>query len=220
MTARRAIARSCNTWFYQAAIRAGGEPLREMAGSFGYGERVALPLGLGRAGRVPSALEVSKDGDIANFAIGQGYVEATPLQMGQQMARLSQAPNAMKPLRWIREMRGPDGGVTTADAGELGAVLDWPESVRHFEFIREGMVDIVHRGYGTGKRLAVPGVEMAGITSTSQKARSKVAIAGGYLPADDPRYAFVLCLEGDHVSGSKEAALAASAILRDWMSKP
>ncbi|AEB11216.1 penicillin-binding transpeptidase domain-containing protein [Marinithermus hydrothermalis] len=99
MTVREAIANSCNTWYYQAAIDAGPRDLVDVIAKRG------LELGLGR----PTGLEIAESqgllptrawkreaygepwypGETLSVAIGQGQVLVTPAQVARMLATIA-----------------------------------------------------------------------------------------------------------------------------------
>src|SRR5947209_3130367 len=89
----QALTESCDTWFYQAGIKTGAEPIIEWALKLGFSAKCGIPLRGEVEGRVPNDEYMKAthgrrllNGDIANMSIGQGDIEVTPLQMAQAMA--------------------------------------------------------------------------------------------------------------------------------------
>jgi penicillin-binding protein 2 len=69
------------------------------------------------------------------------------------------------------------------------------------EEVRTGMVEVVNGSNGTGHEAQLDGVEVAGKTGTAQwgpknKERTAAWFAG-FLPSDEPKYAFAAVYEGD-----------------------
>ncbi|QQL44039.1 peptidoglycan D,D-transpeptidase FtsI family protein [Sulfuriroseicoccus oceanibius] len=215
----KAIARSTNTWFYHVGIMTGAEPIYQTAQRFGLGRKVGLPLVGESPGFVPDQLWADRyrngrfmGGDIANMAIGQGALLTTPVQMAQFMAAVgngSYLPEA-KLIKQVQDVRNnlvrmPKYGSPrrlNTDASVLNAV-------------RQGMSDVVNEWYGTAKRARLTGnsgVKVAGKTGTGQwkiAVKQNVAWFAGFLPADDPEYAFAVLYEGrpgEKVAGGKNAA--------------
>jgi penicillin-binding protein 2 len=96
-----AIKRSCNTWFYQAALDTGADPIINMARRLGFDERVGLPIKGEGKGNVPSSIgRKILGGEIANIAIGQGSLTATPPpslpEHGRHRRRRGPAPTASR----------------------------------------------------------------------------------------------------------------------------
>ncbi|PYJ46750.1 MAG: hypothetical protein DME85_09090, partial [Verrucomicrobia bacterium] len=88
----QALTESCDTWFYQAGIKTGAEPIIDWALKLGFGAKCGIPLRGEVEGRIPNdeymkATHGRKllNGDIANISIGQGDIQVTPLQMAQAM---------------------------------------------------------------------------------------------------------------------------------------
>ncbi|MCX6867429.1 MAG: penicillin-binding transpeptidase domain-containing protein, partial [Verrucomicrobia bacterium] len=214
---KRALARSCNTWFYQVGIKVGPSAFLSLSRRLGFGERSGLPLIGETPGLVPSDEWMLKhekrrilDGDTANMSIGQGSLLASPLQVAQAMAGIANG-GALPKLQLLRQVQDTRGRVTQAPVPErknwLG--LD-PKAV---QTVHEGMCDVVNSGGGTGQSGALSYTKLCGKTGTAQwgpKAKSqRLAWFAGYLPEDNPRYAFAVLYEGrpgETVSGGRMAA--------------
>ncbi|PYK62759.1 MAG: penicillin-binding protein 2, partial [Verrucomicrobia bacterium] len=81
----QALTESCDTWFYQAGIKTGAEPIIDWALKLGFGAKCGIPLRGEVEGRIPNdeymkATHGRKllNGDIANISIGQGDIQVTP----------------------------------------------------------------------------------------------------------------------------------------------
>jgi penicillin-binding protein 2 len=98
MDARKAIAWSCNTWYYQSAVSYGPIPFAEMlskrAWEFGYGQPTGIELIGEQVGKVPSpaAFEAVgrkwEKGESLNFSIGQGEMRASVLQVARMLSTI------------------------------------------------------------------------------------------------------------------------------------
>lgn len=84
----KAMAESCDTYFYLLGQQIGSQPISETATEFGFGQPVQSTLPGEVKGVVPSPLWKRRaglggwsTGDTYNMAIGQGYLTATPLQI-------------------------------------------------------------------------------------------------------------------------------------------
>ena len=94
----RAMAKSCNTYFCSVGAAVGEDALRKAALDMGLGERPGLEIG-GKRGVVPTRKwieAVAPDhkyvwyaGDTANFSVGQGYMNTTPIQMANVAAMVA-----------------------------------------------------------------------------------------------------------------------------------
>ena len=111
-------------------------------------------------------------------------------------------------MRLIRQIQDANGGVLSAPEPEIRNPLNVdPEAVA---IVHQGMIDVVHEGYGTGQRAALSYTTMAGKTGTAQWTPDRgLAWFAGFFPPDNPRFAFVALYEGapdEKVSGSGKAA--------------
>ena len=221
MNMHRAIAKSCNTYFYAMSRRVGYDRIAAMARKLGLGQEYDLPVVSQRYGTVPdSAWKLRKykqqwtQSDTLNAAIGQGYVLVNPLQLAVMAARIASGRNI--------EPRMLKSGEAAA------APLDLP--AEHFEIVRSGMWEVVN-GNGTAgrSRLPLPGIEMGGKTGTAQVRRIAGAQRGQsgewkyrdhglficFAPVDNPRYAASVVI--DHGLGGSRAAAPVARDVLTWL---
>jgi penicillin-binding protein 2 len=214
---KRAIARSCNTWFYQIGIKVGPAAFLSLSRRLGFGERTGLPLIGETPGLVPNDEYMMSrhkrrilDGDTANLSIGQGDLLASPLQVAQAMAGIANG-GALPKLQLIRQIQDTRGRVTQAPVPERKNWLGVDEKA--VDIVRKGMSDVVNAGGGTGQSAGLSYTSLCGKTGTAQwgpKAQNqRLAWFAGFLPRDNPRYAFAVLYEGrpgETVSGGRMAA--------------
>lgn len=214
---KRAIARSTNPWFYQVGIDVGPTAFLDVARRLGMGSKTGLPL-MGEAeGLVPNDQYMQSvhkrrilDGDTANMSIGQGDLLASPLQVAQAMAGIANG-GALPKLQLVSQVQDPRGKVIRASLPERRNWLGVkPEAV---EIVREGMRDVVNAGYGTGRSAGLSYTTLCGKTGTAQwgpkSKNQRLAWFAGFLPFNNPRYAFAVLYEGrpnEVVSGGRMAA--------------
>lgn len=217
ISVKRALARSCNTWFYKVGIDVGPSNFLGLSRRLGLGEKTGLPLIGETAGLVPSNEWMLKnegrrilDGDTANMSIGQGSLLASPLQVAQMMAGIGNG-GALPKLSLVRQVQDRRGRVTKADIPERKNWLGLDENA--VRIVREGMRDVVGQGYGTGRSGGLSYTTLAGKTGTAQwgppRLNQRLAWFAGFLPYDNPRYAFAVLYEGrpgEAVSGGRKAA--------------
>lgn len=214
---KRAIARSCNTWFYQVGIDTGATVFLNLSRRMGMGEKSDLPLIGETPGLVPSHEWMLKNegrkilnGDTANMSIGQGSLLASPLQVAQMMAGIGNGA-ALPKLSLVSQIQDTRGRVVKALRPER---KNWLSVDYHaVEVTREGMRDVVAKGYGTGRSGNLSYTTLAGKTGTAQwgppRLNQRLAWFAGFLPHDNPRYAFAVLYEGkpgQKVSGGRMAA--------------
>lgn len=214
---KRALARSCNTWFYQVGIDVGPGAFLNLARQLGYGETSGLPLIGENPGLVPSnewMLRHEKrrilDGDTANLSIGQGSLLASPLQVAQGMAGIANG-GARPKLQLIRQVQDTRGRVVQATYPEAKKWLG--VDAKAVGIVRQGMSDVVNGPGGTGHGAGLSYTTLCGKTGTAQwgppSKNQRLAWFAGFLPADNPRYSFAVLYEGrpgETVSGGRMAA--------------
>jgi penicillin-binding protein 2 len=154
---RTALARSCNTFFYELGKRLNDRSpdlLPNAAKSFGLGKATDVDYVLEAEGIVPSPAWKAQrptdrtwnPGDATNLAIGQGYLLATPLQMANFAAALASDGIVWKP-RLVIEIRDRSGAVQKKfEKAELGRAASVPTDL---SLIRDGMRAVVADTDGT-----------------------------------------------------------------------
>ncbi|RYD74408.1 MAG: hypothetical protein EOP84_19965, partial [Verrucomicrobiaceae bacterium] len=211
MNLREALKNSCSCYFYQLGNAVGIEALQKTARDLGLGQKSRLGLAGESAGLVPTPEWLKKispnerwsNGYTANVAVGQGSMLTTPLQMATVAAAIANGG------------RVPAPRLTTGGAPEV--MHDFTLSgckAEDLEMLRASMVDAVQRGTGSNAKSSV--ISIAGRTGTSQYWREEngkrvpelAAWFIGYAPAEAPRYAFAVLVEGGRSGGSAAAPLA------------
>lgn len=223
---RRAIAKSCNTYFYAMGHRIGYDRIAEMARRLGLGQKFDLPVVSQSYGTVPdSAWKARKykenrriverpdwtASDSLNASIGQGFLILNPLQLAVMAARIASGRNVQPNLLGVHKQPAP--------------LLGLPQE--HLDATRGGMWEVVN-GDGTAgaSRIQVPGIEMCGKTGTAQ-VRKIVGSQRGqsgdwkyrdhglfvfFAPYDNPRYAGSVVIEHG-LGGARAAAPVAKDVL-------
>lgn len=215
-----AIKRSCNTWFYQAALAAGADPVTNMALRMGFGERTGIPLKAEGRGNVPTSADHRiLGGELANISIGQGAVLATPLQVCQCMAALADGVNLKQPLL-VKQVQSISEFVVDAFEPKVKRQVDLDPLAR--DAVVKGMVAVVSGSGGTGHAAAIKQAQIAGKTGTAQWKLAKdqnLAWFTGFLPASQPVLAFAVVYEGrpgENVSGGGYAAPIVNEVFRKY----
>jgi penicillin-binding protein 2 len=213
----QALTESCDTWFYQVGIKTGAQPIIDWALKLGFGAKCGIPLRGEAEGRVPNDEYMKTthgrkllNGDIANLSIGQGDLLVTPLQMAQSMGIVANGGTFYQ-TRLVQQVQTFDNEIVTAYQVRAKRTLDLLSETR--DQLRIGMIDAVNGAGGTGHQASLDNVEVAGKTGTAQwgpkhKERTAAWFAG-FLPADQPQYAFAALYEGDvgsNVHGGSSAA--------------
>ena len=214
---KRAIAKSCNTYFYSMGRRIGYDKIAVMARELGLGAEYPLPYTTQSYGTVPdSAWKRRKynqewsQSDTLNATIGQGYVQTSPLQLAVMAARIASG-RALQPHL--------TGGAPNA------AILSC--TAEHLAIVRDAMSEVVN-GDGTAgrSRLPIDGIQMGGKTGTAQVRKIQDGQRGQsgawkyrdhglfvcFAPVDSPRYAASVVIEHG-LGGARAAAPVARDVL-------
>lgn len=215
ISVRSALASSNNIWFGKVGMSMGANAFLNTARRFGFGEKTGLPLIGETPGLVPTndwMLAVHKrrfkDGDAFNLSIGQGSLEVSPLQVAQAMAGIANG-GVLPKLHLIHQVQDPYGRVVKQAMPER---RNWLGVDPHaIEVVREGMKMVV--AGGTGRSAGLSFTELCGKTGTAQwgpeSKSQRLAWFAGFLPFDEPRFAFAAVYEGrpgERPSGGKNAA--------------
>lgn len=225
MDLRYAITRSCNTWFYQAAIQMGAYPITDLSHRFGLGKKPDIPLPAVGAGHIPDPDVYGDLKSLANYSIGQGRVLASPLQMALAMAALANGTHVPKPRLVVESLDPLTGEVVGHNPPEVASRLRLdPQGI---EWVREGMWGVVNHGRGTAGRASMSNPVVYGKTGTSQWAvdaeERSLAWFTGWVDAENPRIAFAAISHGrrfETLSGGRSAAPIAARVLREAYGNP
>jgi penicillin-binding protein 2 len=209
------MAWSSDTFFYQVAMRTGGPTLIEMTRRFGYGRKTGFELGSEESsGLVPDEAwkqeTLGEDwviGDTINMSIGQGFLQATPLQVAGMFAVAANDGYRVTPhlLKDNEESR------------------NWRESLN----LSDSTVNTLHNGLrqvitsGTATSLNVPHLPpFAGKTGTAEAPPGKShAWFGAYAPMDNPEIVVVAFAENSGGGGGKVAAPMTLKVLEAYFGK-
>jgi penicillin-binding protein 2 len=219
---RRALAYSCNVYFYLLGKELGIEPIHHYGAQFNLGQRTGIDLPGEVEGILPSSawkLENRHErwypGDTISVAIGQGLLAVTPVQMATMISAVATHGRLPTP-HLIRHDR------------TVARRLDVSE--RTFEIVRSALREAV--ASGTGRAVDLVMAEVAGKTGTAQLYRHSAGVDPkdlpkeerdhgwfvGYAPADDPQIAFAVVVEhGGH--GGSSAAPVARKVLEAFFSE-
>lgn len=203
----QAFEHSCDVYFYNVGLLAGIDAIDEKAREFGFSKPTGIDLPGEKEGFVPSRGWKRKvrqqgwfDGDTANIAIGQGYLQVTPIQALVMIAATAMNGEIFKPH------------VVDKIEGEKIAnrhTQSMTEPARHWRSIKEGLDQVINSDAGTGRLARQPTVRVAGKTGTAQSGQDKThAWFVGYAPEENPKIALVVFLENGGRGGVSAATLA------------
>jgi penicillin-binding protein 2 len=244
---RKAIATSCDVYFFDIARLMGIDRMAEFVGQFGLGKPTGIDIAGERSGILPSTewkrqaykrkeFQVWFPGDTISVGIGQGQMLVTPLQLANAIAAVAAKGQRFEP-RLVRAVRDVSTGavnelppnplpsVKTKDAGE-------------WEYAIGGMYDVANAPYGTARGAAAGTLyKMAGKSGTAQvftvAITERVRKAGelqehlrdhalfvAFAPAEAPKIAVAVVVENAPGGGSAFAAPIARRILDSYLLTP
>jgi peptidoglycan glycosyltransferase len=213
-TLEKATWSSINTVYAQVAVQLGAARLVEQARGFGLDKPVPFELNV-RPSLMPDP-DAMTTWETAWAGVGQpvgaravkGPV-VTPLQMALVAAGIANAGTVMEP-RLVEKVAAPSGATVVAERAPGAWVRACDPAVA--SMVRDIMVGVVRNG--SGRRAAISGITVAGKTGTAEvgKGRPTNAWFIAFAPADRPRVAMAIVLEGAGVGGVV-AAPAAKPVL-------
>jgi len=194
----RALAESCDVYFYEVGQKAGIDQIATIGRALGLGQRHDLPMSAITDGLMPDKAwkqqrygQEWRIGDTVNAAIGQGYVLTSPLQLAVMTARIATG-RAVAP-RLIHMIDGKPVEITPPAALGFAAA--------NLAAVHRGMFEVMNgaRGTARGSRIEDPALQMAGKTGTAQvrnistAERASGVISNDQLPWDARDHALFVC---------------------------
>jgi len=203
-----AMAWSSDTFFYQTAQKMGAEPLIQWTRNYGFGTKTGIELAPEEAaGLVPDDAWKRENigyewfqGDTINMSIGQGFLQASPLQVAVMFAVPANGGDLVTPHLLYDESQTPSM---------------WRESLG----IAPSTIDIIHQGlrevitYGTGAGINTDSIPpFVGKSGTAEAPPFESHTwFGAYGPMDDPEV--VIVAFGEH-SGKGGGSFTGPKVLK------
>jgi penicillin-binding protein 2 len=241
LTLHRALAQSCDVFFYQVGLKTGIDRIAYYAKQFGLGRPTGIPLPNEKSGIVPSSAWKQKrfgvswySGETLSAAIGQGYVNVTPIQLLVMISAIANRGRLYVPqvVEKVESISGtPLKEYPPIESGRVDV------SGKTIDFIREGLLGAVNEPGGTGWASALKDVRVAGKTGTAQVVRMDKNFRKGdtmrlaqrlrdhgwfaaFAPFEDPKIAIVVLVENGGFGGVVAAPIARKVIEKYLGSDP
>jgi len=212
----KALQRSTDTFFYKVGEWVGAQQLADWARRFGFGQVTGVDLPGEVAGYIldPQTKEEERGerwflGNTYHFAIGQGYLLATPLQVNAMTEVVANGGSLCRP----EIVQSSKFKVQSGDCQELGLKKET------LELIRAGMEGACSAG-GTAYPFVDFKPETACKTGTAEfgDLQEKThAWFTAFAPADKPEIVVTVLVEGGG-EGSSVAAPIAKTVMEAWFS--
>ncbi|MCW8857094.1 MAG: penicillin-binding protein 2 [Kangiella sp.] len=223
------IIESCDTFFYDLAVRIGIDRINEGMMQFGFGQKTGIDMEEEKVGILPSRewkRSVRKEpwynGDTVNIGIGQGYWTVTPLQLANATAVLAN-DGIRYQLQLVKEF--VDGAIHEQNVPVMAYHQIEVGDGQWLDLVKGSMHDVVHGAKGTARgAFADIRYEAAGKTGTAQvksiaeneeydadtleKKFHDNALFIGYAPFNSPKIALVVVMENAGGGSSNAAPIA------------
>lgn len=229
----RALAESCDVYFYKLGEKLGVDRIARYARQFGFGTVTGFDVDQEQRGLVPDRDWKRKRfgvpwqaGETLSLAIGQSFLLVTPIQVASFISALFNGGVLYRPqvTQWVGK---PPEERIHAFVPEIRGRLDVAQ--RHVDLVRKALIDVVNGPHGTGSKAKLEDVIVAGKTGTAQVValnRGKELEAEGEIPwryrdhawftavapADQPLIALAVLIEHGGHGGSAAAPIAADLI--------
>ena len=239
LTMRRAIAESCDVYFFRLADHMGIDRMSEFMKYFGYGALTGIDIPGEKAGLYASpewkrqvfkrpADQVWFTGETVSMGIGQGPITVTPLQQAHFTAEISERGQVIATPRLVTAIRAAGSNTIVPRSPRLLPPLNIGTS-EQWDVVSDGMEEAVSTpggtAYASGKGTPY---EWAGKTGTAQvvaikqdeNVHAKITDERrrdhswfiAYAPAKNPKIAVAVLVENGGFGASAAAPIARKVI--------
>lgn len=220
MTLPTALAESCDTWFYRLGDliynhnpAAHGTSIQQWARKLGLGSAPDLDMIGASAGLLPTPAWLQRtqheswyEGQTINLAIGQGYLQASPLQMAVAYSALANGGTVVTPHIAGAVVRGDSVHKLVFKPQRKVKLTD-------VQTIRDGLYEAAHSASGTSSSIfANFPIAVAGKTGTAEAPPGDDhSWYASWAPFDHPKVVVIVMIEHGGF-GAEAAAPAAKEI--------
>ena len=220
-----AIIESSNTFFFSLAYQTEIEELRAHLSNFGFGKNVCDDCFMPDNGLLPSPRWKMNThnfgwfkGDTVNVGVGQGYINATPIQLAYYSAFLATKGNINK-FSFVQDSKNANKNIFNS---KNITNIDWDN-------IHESMIGVIESPKGTAGRLrslkdyviaAKSGTVELVSTETKEdyqiiretEGKRDHAIIIAFAPMPNPKYAISVVIENGESGGSVAGPVAVAVL--------
>jgi penicillin-binding protein 2 len=238
LSLHRAIVESCDVFFYNVGEHLGVDRIAEWAHALGLGKKSGIDLDNEKTGIIPSSQWKERrfherwyPAETLSVAIGQGYVNVTPLQLADLAAEVANGGTLYKP-QFVRELDALDGSPVKVFPPVIESRVHIDPQV--LADVRAGMEGVVNAPDGTAHGAKLDNVIVAGKTGTAQVVKEAQGVRVkenegpeknrdhgwfmAYAPADHPKIAIACIIEhGGH--GGSSAGPVVKAVMEKYFEK-
>jgi penicillin-binding protein 2 len=171
-----AIPMSCDTYYYTLGDKLGINRIAKYATEFGYGQKTGIDLPGEQSGLMPSEQWMMKDyhrkwyaGETISVAIGQGAVEATPIQLARIIGGIASGGHMVRPHVVSPDQLPADFRNSLTERFPGSGELNLPIDPENWQIITDGMYQVTQPGlYHTAGGEHLEGIDFGGKTGTAQ----------------------------------------------------
>lgn len=204
-----AIAKSCNTYFYNYSLKIGGEKIYNTSKNLQFGNSLKLCDGIETAkGRIPSKESLENPANLANFSIGQGELLASPVSLLTLYSAI--ATDGKYNIPSVVEGILQNGKIEEYNIGNQIKVM----SSKSAEKLRKCLEKVFLNG--TAKDIKPTYTTVAGKTATAQTGKWKNGVEicegwfCGFFPAEKPVYTVIVFCEDTSIQEKSSAEIFVS----------
>jgi stage V sporulation protein D (sporulation-specific penicillin-binding protein) len=213
-TFTQVVENSCNPGFIEMGQRLGVDKFYKYLTAFGFGQKTGIEMS-GEAAGILCNKKKATALDLATMSIGQTN-NVTPIQLLTAVSAVANGGVLMKP-QLVQEIINPEGEVIVPFAKqEVRRVISSDTAKLEREILESVVTN------GTGRRAFLPGYRVAGKTGTAQKVANGAYVQGEYIasfisfaPADNPKLAILVVIDGVPFYGGTIAAPIAQSVMLD-----
>ena len=215
---KEAIAYSCNTFFYNFALKIGKDEIYTRAKNLQFGQNIELCRGISTsAGNLTSKELLSNSAELANLSIGQGKLLLSPIALLNLYNAIANEGLYTTPYLVEGILKN---GKLTKESSNLPTRIMEGETAEKIKNSLKAVLEI-----GTGKKAMPKHTTAAGKTATAQtgKYENGIEICSGwfcgFFPFEEPEYTVIVFSENianDTKSCAEIFAILADKITQDF----
>jgi penicillin-binding protein 2 len=216
-----AIVKSCNVYFYQFGLKLGIDNITSILQTWSIDEKTGIDLAGERNGNIPSRDWLDQrygknrwtSGVLPNFAVGQGEILITPLQLALIYGAIANDGVYYTP-HLLQTIKDGDKIIELYQ----GQKKQIPFSEPNLKFIKQALKEVVANG--TGGAAYLTDISVAGKTGTAENPpRLDHAWFVGYAPTENPEVVFCVIVENVGKGGAHAAPIVRELIRKYFEQK-
>ena len=208
-----AFVQSSNVVFGTLGMELGNSKLKKTAEAFNFNADTPADGVTIENSQFPS-YNIFEKGNIAQSAIGQSSVLATPMEMALVASTIADGGVMMKPYLVSKVLSSSGETLKTIEPAQIRQVISADAASTIKDFMRAVVTD------GTGTNAAIPGIEVCGKTGTAdnQEGSEPHSWFIGFAPYDNPQVAVAVIVVNGGQGGGIAAKIAAQ-VMKTALSK-